>query len=216
MTDEDDGLVQLLLEVLHLVLQGLACQGIQSGEGLIHQHDGGGGRQGPQYADALLLAAGELGGVFIGILLHVDQLQHLLDDLLAPGLVVLQQLGHHADVLGNGHVGKQADLLDDIADVAPELHLVLAVDVLAVDEDGPGVRLQQAVDHLHGGGLAAARGADEHHELPVRDGEVQVLEDRGLAVALGHMFKLDHMTAFTPLSLLAGGRPLPRRSCPPG
>ena len=131
----------------------------------------------------------------------MDQGEHLLNDLVAPGLVILQQLGHHADVLGHGHVGEQADLLDDVADVPPQLHLVLAVDVLAVDEDLTGVRFQQAVDHFHGGGLAAAGGADEHHELSIRNGEVQIFEDRGFAVALGYVFKLDHTAAFTPLSL---------------
>lgn len=214
--DEDDGLVQLLLQVLHLVLQGLASQGIESGEGLIHQHDGGRSRQGPQHADALLLAAGELRRILVGRLLHVDQLQHLLDDLIAPGLVVLQQLGDHADVLGHGHVGEQADLLDHIADMPPQFHLVLGVDILPVDADGAGIGLQQAVDHLHGGGLAAAGRADQDHELSVWNGEIQVLEDRGLAIALGDVFKLDHIAAFTPLSLLAGGRPLRRWGFPPG
>ena len=214
--DEDDGLVQLLLQALHLILQGFPGQGIQGGEGLIHQHDGGRGRQGPQHADALLLAAGELRGVLVGILLHMDQLQHLLDDLVAPGLVVLQQPGHHADVLGHSHVGEQADLLDDIADMPPQFHLVLAVDIFSVDADGAGIRLQQAVDHLHGGGFTAAGGADQDHELSIGNGEIQVLQDRGLAIALGDVFKLDHTAAFTPLSLLAGG-PLPRRwGFPPG
>ena len=146
----------------------------------------------------------------------MDQLQHLLDDLIAPGLVVLQQLGDHADVLGHGHVGEQADLLDHIADMPPQFHLVLGVDILPVDADGAGIGLQQAVDHLHGGGLAAAGRADQDHELSVWNGEIQVLEDRGLAIALGDMFKLDHIAAFTPLSLLAGGRPLRRWGFPPG
>ena len=58
--------------------------------------------------------------------------------------------------------------------------------------------------------LPAAGRADQDHELSVGNGEIQVLEDRGLAIALGDVFKLDHIVAFTPLSLLAGGRPLRR------
>ena len=38
----------------------------------------------------------------------------------------------------------------------------------------------------------------------------------GLAIALGDVFKLDHIAAFSPLSLLAGGRPLRRWGFPPG
>ena len=68
--DEDDGLVQLLLQVLHLILQGLASRGIESGEGLIHQHDGGEAARARKHADALLLAAGELGRILVGRLLH--------------------------------------------------------------------------------------------------------------------------------------------------
>ena len=37
--DEDEGLVQLLLEALHLLLQGAAGHGGQGAEGLIHQDE---------------------------------------------------------------------------------------------------------------------------------------------------------------------------------
>ncbi len=196
--DEDHGLIQPALNVLHLVLKNFPGHGVQGGEGLIHQHDGGRGRQSPQHADPLLLAAGELGRILVGVLLHVHHSQHLPDNLLAAGLVVFQKLWHHADVLGHRHVGEQADLLDHVADVAAQLHLVLLVDVLAVDGDGAAVRLQQAVDHLHGGGFAAAGGPDEDHELTVLNGEVQVLEDRIFSIAFVHVFKLDHRgTSFT-------------------
>ena len=158
MADKDDGLAQLLLDVLYLVLEDLTGHGVQGGEGLIHQHDGGRGRQGPQYTDPLLLAAGELGGILVGVLFHAHHLQKVLDDGITLGLVIFQQLGHHADVLGHGHVGEQADLLDHVADVTAQCHLVLAVDILAVDQDGAAVRFDQAVDGLQSGGLAAAGG----------------------------------------------------------
>ena len=144
--DENNGFVQLLLDILDLVLQGLPGHGIQGTEGFIHQYDGRGCRQRPQHADALLLSAGELRGILVGVLLHVHQLQHFPDDLVALGLVVLQELRHHADVLGHGHVGEQADLLDDVADVAPQFHLVLGLGVLPVDGNGAGVDVDEAVD----------------------------------------------------------------------
>ena len=135
--DEDEGLVQLLLEALHLLLEGAAGHGVQGAEGLIHQDDGRGGGQCPEDADALLLSAGHLRGVLVGVLLigHLHHGQHVADDLVALLLGVLQQLGHHADVLGHRHVGEQADLLDHIADVAAQLHLVLGGDVLLVQID---------------------------------------------------------------------------------
>ena len=129
---------------------------------LIHQDDRRGGGQCPEDADALLLPAGHLGGVLVGVLLigQVDQLQQLMDNLVARLLAVFQQIGHHADVLGHGHVGKQADLLDDIADVAAQLHPVLGGDILAVYIDLAAGGFNQAVDHLQRGGLAAAGRAE--------------------------------------------------------
>lgn len=63
--DEDEGLVQLLLEALHLLLQGAAGHGVQGAEGLIHQDDRRGGGQCPEDADALLLSAGHLRGYLL-------------------------------------------------------------------------------------------------------------------------------------------------------
>ena len=196
--DKDNGLAQLLLDVLHLVLKRLPGHGVQGGEGLIHQHDGGRGCQSPQHADALLLAAGELGRVFIGLGLHAHHFQKILDDVRLLLLIVLQKPGHHADVLGHGHVGEQTDLLDDVADVAAQFYLVLGVNILAVDGDGAGINVNEPVDGLEGGGFAAAGGADEDHKLPVGNGEVQVLQNGGLAVTFADMFKLNHWY-FTPL-----------------
>ena len=60
MADKDNGLVQLLLNALHLVLKGLTGHGVQGAEGFVHEHDRRRGRQRPQHADALLLSAREL------------------------------------------------------------------------------------------------------------------------------------------------------------
>ena len=175
--DEDEGLVQLLLEALHLLLQGAAGHGVQGAEGLIHQDDRRGGGQCPEDADALLLSAGHLRGVLVGVLLigHLHHGEHVADDLVALLLGVLQQLGHHADVLGHRHVGEQADLLDHIADVAAQLHLVLGGDVLLVQIDLSRVGLDQTVYHLQCGGLTAAGGADEHGELPLLNFKAQIV-----------------------------------------
>ncbi len=162
---------------LHLLLQGAAGHGVQGAEGLIHQDDRRGGGQCPEDADALLLSAGHLRGVLVGVLLigHLDHGEQVADDLVALLLGVLQQLGHHADVLGHRHVGEQADLLDHIADVAAQLHLVLGGDVLLVQIDLSRVGLDQTVYHLQCGGLTAAGGADEHGELPLLNFKAQIV-----------------------------------------
>ena len=169
--DENDSLVQLLLQILHLQLEGAPCHGVQGGEGLIHEHHRRGGRQSPEDADALLLAAGHFAGVLVGVLVigQAHHVQKLPDHLVALVLRPFEKLWHHADVLVDGHVGEQADLLDDIARVPPQLIAVDGGDVLAVQIDMAAVGLDEAVDHLQGGGLAAARGADKYGKLTLLD-----------------------------------------------
>ena len=65
MSDENNGLVEPELEPVHLVLELGAGHGVQGGEGLIHEDDLRVGGKGAGYADALPLAAGELGGYWL-------------------------------------------------------------------------------------------------------------------------------------------------------
>jgi len=80
---------------------------------------------------------------------------------------------------GTGHVvshvqvGEQADLLDDIPDASPQLDRVGAGDVVAVQEDPPARRLDQAVDHLQRGGLPTSRRPHQHGDLALADLEVE-------------------------------------------
>ena len=139
--NKNNGFAKTLLQVLYLVLKSLSRLRIQSAEGLIHQHDRGRSCQRTQNTYTLLLPAGELRGILFRIVLHVDQLQHLLNSLGTAGLIVFEKLGHHRDILGHGHVWEQADLLDHIADMSAELHLILQADVLPIDGNGAAVRL---------------------------------------------------------------------------
>ena len=64
--DEDDRLAELALQAQELVLQLLADDRVDGAERLVHEHHRRVGREGPGDADALLLAAGELGRVALG------------------------------------------------------------------------------------------------------------------------------------------------------
>ena len=76
--DEEDGLADLRLQAEELVLQALAVDRVDRAEGLVHQHHQRVRGQRPGDADALLLAAGELGGVAVAELgVEPDQLQQL-------------------------------------------------------------------------------------------------------------------------------------------
>ena len=76
--DEEDGLADLRLQAEELVLQALAVDRVDRAEGLVHQHHQRVRGQRPGDADALLLAAGELGRVAVAELgVEPDQLQQL-------------------------------------------------------------------------------------------------------------------------------------------
>jgi hypothetical protein len=80
-------------------------------------------------------------------------------------------------------------VLEHHGDVA--VHRRQIVHHAAVDADVAGGDLLQPGYHAQGGGLAAARGADEHHELAVADLEVHVLDGVGLVVLLVQVLDKD-------------------------
>ena len=88
--------------------------------------------------DALLLAAGELVGVAVELGREADQaqrLRHLLADFGAAGADHLQRVG---DVVVDGAVGEELEVLEDGADVAAQLRDFLLrqlADVAAGDLD---------------------------------------------------------------------------------
>jgi hypothetical protein len=90
-------------------------------------------------------------------------------------------------------VREEAHLLDDVADGTAELDGIDSRDVAAVDEDPTGGRLDKAVDHAHGGGLAAAGGPDEDRQLAAHDVEGQLLHRHGaVRERLAHLLEPDH------------------------
>jgi len=99
------------------------------------------------------------------------------------------------DVAGDGAPREHRVLLEDVADLGR--HPAGHAD--AVDLHPPGARRDKAAEHVEDGGLAAARGAHDGHELPVEDLERDVLDggDRPVAVAkcLGEITEHDAGTA---------------------
>ena len=182
--DEDDRLADLLLEAQELVLQPLAVDRVDRSERLVHQHQRRVDRQRPCHADALALAARELGGKAVARLVRVeaDQLEQLVDARADPGLVPAQQARDGGDVVGHAQVREEADLLDGVADVAPQLGRLALFDAATVEQDVAVGDVDHAVDHPHGGRLATAGGTDQHADLAGRQLERQAV-DSGLVLA---------------------------------
>jgi hypothetical protein len=193
-SDEDDRLAQARLEAQELVLQALAGDRVDRAERLVHQQQRRVGGQRARDADALLLAAGELRGIAVAHLeRQPDELEQLVDALADALLVPAEHARQRGDVVGDRAVREQADVLDRVADVAPQLVDRAVVDAAAVDQDLAVGDLDHPVHQAHRGGLAAAGGADEHADLTGVHREAEVLDRRLLLarVALGHVPELE-------------------------
>ena len=188
--DEHDG-VPRLPQALDDVHDLLAGGGVQVAGGLIRQDDGGLHGQHPGDGHPLLLAAGDLAGPVV----HTVREAHLGQGGLHPlpalggGKVVVEQ--GHLHIFEGGELRQQVELLEDEADLlAPDLtELVLGavVHVLPVQQVVAAVGHVQAADDVHQGGLPAARGPQDGHELPGADVEAHVLEHvhRGVPQGIG-------------------------------
>ena len=113
--------------------------------------------------------------------------------ILRVELGVLEQ--RERDVLRDGERAEErARLVDDPHLAVELLHLahVRRRDVHAEDADAARLRLLQADQVLEQRRLAAARAAEDHHDLAAADGHADVVEDDLVAVAGGQVLDLDH------------------------
>ena len=153
--------------------------------------------------DALALPAGQLRRVAVAQLgAERGQLEQLVDPSLHLFLVPAEQLRHDRDVLADREVREQADLLDHVADPAPQLGRGARADALAVDQDVALGQLDHAVREPQRGGLAAAGRTDQHADLAGRHGQREVV-DRGLGLA---RIALDDVAVLDRGGGRAGGR----------
>ena len=96
------------------------------------------------------------------------------------------------DVLGDGHLRDQAQLLVDQGDPGFERSLGAAhLQWLAIDEDGALGRLEDPRQHPHQGRLARAVLADDRVDLPGQDLDVDAIHSNGTAEALDELAPLD-------------------------
>ena len=153
-----DGLLELRLDIEQLILEPLAGDWIDGAEGLVHEDHGRIGRQPAGHADALLLSAGQLARVPVPVALGLQahEVEEFVDAFGRALLVPLEQTRHQRDVVGHGHVREETAALDDVTDRAPELIGILGTDIFTVDRDGARSGIDESVDHLERGGLAAA------------------------------------------------------------
>ncbi len=189
MGDEEGRGADLDLDAADLVAQLHAHLGVERRERLVEQEDRRLDRQRPGEGHPLLLAAGELVGVAVGVDAETDQLEHVVGPLAAGRAVATAQLEAEGDVVAHCQVREQAVGLED----HPHVALVgrHPGEVLAADLDAAGRRLVEAGQDAQCRGLAAARRAEQGHELAGGEMEGESVERADRAVDPGQVRQLN-------------------------
>ena len=168
------------------LLAGLKAKaGVQVAQGFVQQQHPGRLDQGAGDGDALLLAAGELGGFPVQQHVDLHQAGRLFGTpehvLLRGPCLALQVLQRKENVLQDGHVRVQGIVLENQTHAAvfgrKMGHILLA-------EENPALRGRlQTADQVEGGALPAAGRPQQADELSVRDLEREIV-DRDHVLAL--------------------------------
>ena len=130
---------------------------------------------------------------FVG---QADQVQHLGDSAFDLRVLAPEHLKGESDVLIDGLVRQQPEVLEHRTHPATQLRDFPArqrADVATRDDDLAGGGLLLTQDQAHEGGLAGARRAHQEHELAGLHGDVDVLQRWAvsLVVALADALERD-------------------------
>ena len=130
---------------------------------------------------ALLLSAGELRGIGLGLILEPHDVEEFQSSLFAPLLLSPQsgKLHREADVSEAVSLHQQVEALEDHRDLAPrraELRGGHCVQTLSVHEDLALRRALEHIDTAHERGFAGTAHADDAVDVAVWNGQGDVLE----------------------------------------
>ena len=220
---KQDGDAALPVDAQELILQLAPGDLVHRAERLVHQQKLRTGGQRPGDAHPLALSAGEGAGIpprQRRVQPHLlQQGSDFFSALLPLPFLQAGDGGHIGNVLLHGHVGKQAHVLDGVADAAAQGHRVDSGHILPLDQDSARVRRQQAVYQLQHGGLSAAGPADDRHKCArlhiQREVPQNGLGAEGLGDALKANDRLGHITPPAGPSGAGSPWPHPARSGPP-
>ena len=119
---------------------------------------------------------------------EVEQLAHTRAD---ARLVPAEQARHDRDVLRDGHVRKEPDLLQHVADAPAQIERIPLPSCRAPRHGSSRVRQQQPVDELEDRALAGAAAAHERDGLSAFDGEIYALQDAAASSGQAHPLERD-------------------------
>jgi hypothetical protein len=139
------------------------------------------------HGDALLLSAGELLRKALLQSVQSDQLEHVGDALADLAPRGADDVHRKGDVLKNGLVVDQAEVLENDAERAAEAREPARrnpAQVEAVDLDLPGVRADLSGQQFDDRRLPAAAGGDQKDEFPLVDLQAQSVRRMGAGAAV--------------------------------
>ena len=192
------GGAHLALDLAQLELHLLAQLGVEVGQGFVQQQHGWLDDQRTRQGHALALPARQLARVAACMFLQVHQAQGLGHALLALGLGHLAHLQPKTHVVGHRHVREERVALEH--DAQPACVGLGVCDVAPGQCDAAAAHGLEARHHLQGGGLAAARWAQQRDELTFFHRKVHGLHRAGAAIELGHIRELEEGHAWAFLS----------------
>ena len=149
---------------------------------IVHQHAG--------EADALLHAAAERPDQSALFFTQADQLEHVVDRLLALGRTDAVARREKVEVLGHLHVLVHAEKIRHVAEDAPYL-VGLGHHVVSHHPGRAGRGRQEGGQDAQRGGFAGAVRADEPEQVPLVDREVEGIERGQVAVVPRKAERLD-------------------------
>ena len=143
-------------------------------------------------AEPLLHPLGKPVDVVVFLVRQVQQLEHLADDLLARGAGDLVGDGEEVKKFPDLHAIIDAEIVGHEADHPANRHGV-GGDGVAADPPLARGRPQQGRQEPDRRALARAVGPDEAEDLPLADGEAEIVDGHEVSVALGEVDHFNHV-----------------------
>src|SRR5258705_1836582 len=163
--------------------------GVERTQRLVHHASLGAPDEYAAKRDALAVTAGKTGYGAFQQVLNAQEPGNLLDPALAFHTRHPLALEWECDVLTHLHVRVQREQLEHEANIS--LGGSLVGHILAVEQDLTLGRQLKTGDHSQGGGLAAARGAEQHEEFPVAYGKAGFAHGHEIAETLLDALQVD-------------------------
>ena len=196
------------LDVFDLGHQVDLLAGVHAGDWLVEQQQLGLGGQRPREFELALVAIGEVVGNVMRLVVELDPREQLQRSIAraalgsavlwqreqqARGAVVQMPVHAHHDVFQQRHLLEDADVLERACDAhLRDLVRLSADQVLAIERERPARGCEQAGDQIEHRRLAGAVRADQTEDAALRHVNVDVLQDRQAAKALGNGCEFEH------------------------